>query len=773
MLAVGQVWAAHSVSPSSSSNPTLGSGNVPNPTPASRTAPPQDNLPQKPPENSPGAALPGASGAASSDRPGEGPGSDSEHAREKAPPGKGGLGVPITRGPGPGVTTAGSSPPQPLRFRFGFHQVPSMHQLHLHAISQDLDSPHLKHKKHWNSFASPFFRDALQVISQIEQHGHVLPALPTTHISSSVAGQNLFPGSGETSPRVPPVAPEAGVGKGSSAAVAEGAAVAAAEALGGLAIAGKSGERAVGEESQTAVAGGAVAGSDVAARTRSRLGASDELTQHTEGPMLKSVVNRSYNNRKDSASLTPFLDSRCRVEMDARSSGEGSAFPLQSLPDELLLQCLARVSSESDPGCLRLQGVCGKWRKLLSSDSFLDLRRQVGRATEWLVTLTWRIEGGLLCKLFDSLTTKCQRLPCSFNGLPPSRQYFGVTSVGHTVYVIGGQTIDNTGIMTDLTFSAAVDSYNPLTNTSRSLLPLKTPRSRFACCASSDAIFVIGGVTSAYEVLSSIEVFDLRQECWLEASSLPAPRQGAHAQIIGNRLFVLGGCSSPLEDTDPNYTLFVCELPILNSRSSRTTTIIPSSSSSSQCTSIANSNLNPRQAQRSINLEWREAASLPAPRFGFQTAVLHNRLCVIGGAAAEPDGWQAAEGQGHSSVQPLSSHDSFSSPSNFLLNPPSSPPSLRPITGAEHRLACQHRACYGYQSRGYACVALNGDLFLVRRCDQSRNSYCRHIHKFDISLANSGYGAAWECIQRTRAYSSLLTEAGDCWEHSVAIAIVC
>ncbi|CAI7845254.1 unnamed protein product, partial [Closterium sp. NIES-53] len=61
------------------------------------------------------------------------------------------------------------------------------------------------------------------------------------------------------------------------------------------------------------------------------------------------------------------------------------------------------------------------------------LKSVVGRATEWLVTLTWRIEGGLLCKLFDSLTTKCQRLPCSFNGLPPSRQYFGVTSVGHTV----------------------------------------------------------------------------------------------------------------------------------------------------------------------------------------------------------------------------------------------------------------------------------------------------------------------------------------------------
>ncbi|GJP64035.1 hypothetical protein CLOP_g21069 [Closterium sp. NIES-67] len=246
MLAVGQQWAAHSVSPSSSSNPTLGSGNVPQ----------QETLPQKPPEKSPGAA----------------PCSGAEHAREKSLPVKGGLGAPIARVAGPAATTAGSSPPQPLRFRFGFHQVPSMHQLHLHAISQDLDSPHVKHKKHWNSFASPFFRDAHQVISQIEQHSHVLPALPSTQVSSSAAGLDLFPGSGETSPRAPMGAPHTGAGKGSDtsgpgktaveqAAVAEGAAVAAAEALDGLAIAGdgdgRRGAGAAGEEYRVAVAGGA------------------------------------------------------------------------------------------------------------------------------------------------------------------------------------------------------------------------------------------------------------------------------------------------------------------------------------------------------------------------------------------------------------------------------------------------------------------------------------------------------------------------------------
>ena len=42
-------------------------------------------------------------------------------------------------------------------FRLGFHAVPSMRQLHLHAISGDMTSDCLKNKKHWNSFTTSFF----------------------------------------------------------------------------------------------------------------------------------------------------------------------------------------------------------------------------------------------------------------------------------------------------------------------------------------------------------------------------------------------------------------------------------------------------------------------------------------------------------------------------------------------------------------------------------------------------------------------------------------
>lgn len=58
-----------------------------------------------------------------------------------------------------------------LVFRLGYHSAPSMRQFHLHVISQDFDSKHLKHKKHWNSFNTPFFRDSLDVIDEVNNHG--------------------------------------------------------------------------------------------------------------------------------------------------------------------------------------------------------------------------------------------------------------------------------------------------------------------------------------------------------------------------------------------------------------------------------------------------------------------------------------------------------------------------------------------------------------------------------------------------------------------------
>lgn len=43
------------------------------------------------------------------------------------------------------------------KFKLGYHAEPSMIRLHLHLISDDMCSPCLKTKKHWNSFTTDFF----------------------------------------------------------------------------------------------------------------------------------------------------------------------------------------------------------------------------------------------------------------------------------------------------------------------------------------------------------------------------------------------------------------------------------------------------------------------------------------------------------------------------------------------------------------------------------------------------------------------------------------
>ncbi|XP_034872384.1 aprataxin isoform X2 [Mirounga leonina] len=65
---------------------------------------------------------------------------------------------------------AGSSK---LRFRLGYHAIPSMSHVHLHVISQDFDSPCLKNKKHWNSFNTEYFLESQAVIEMVQDAGTV------------------------------------------------------------------------------------------------------------------------------------------------------------------------------------------------------------------------------------------------------------------------------------------------------------------------------------------------------------------------------------------------------------------------------------------------------------------------------------------------------------------------------------------------------------------------------------------------------------------------
>lgn len=60
-----------------------------------------------------------------------------------------------------------------IKFRYGYHAVPSMGHLHMHVISQDFSSPCLKTKKHYNSFTTDYFVNAKEFIKELQSHGKV------------------------------------------------------------------------------------------------------------------------------------------------------------------------------------------------------------------------------------------------------------------------------------------------------------------------------------------------------------------------------------------------------------------------------------------------------------------------------------------------------------------------------------------------------------------------------------------------------------------------
>jgi len=67
----------------------------------------------------------------------------------------------------PLASTIGCSPRQ--AYRAGFHSTPSLFPLHMHCISMDMASPHMKNKTHFLSFTTSFMVDAAQVLQSLNQ----------------------------------------------------------------------------------------------------------------------------------------------------------------------------------------------------------------------------------------------------------------------------------------------------------------------------------------------------------------------------------------------------------------------------------------------------------------------------------------------------------------------------------------------------------------------------------------------------------------------------
>jgi aprataxin len=59
----------------------------------------------------------------------------------------------------------------PLTMNIGLHMLPSLEPLHIHIISDDFCSVHVKTKRQYNSFASDFFYKLDELVQSLKEIG--------------------------------------------------------------------------------------------------------------------------------------------------------------------------------------------------------------------------------------------------------------------------------------------------------------------------------------------------------------------------------------------------------------------------------------------------------------------------------------------------------------------------------------------------------------------------------------------------------------------------
>lgn len=117
--------------------------------------------------------------------------------------------------------------------------------------------------------------------------------------------------------------------------------------------------------------------------------------------------------------------------------------------------------------------------------------------------------------------------------MPTARGGFGIAVVNGKIYTIGGLNGDNQALN-------KVEEYNPLTNEWSSKMSMPTPRTGFATAVYDNKVYAIGG-TVGNGYVGNNEVYDPVTNTWTTKASMPTPRADLSANVVNDKMYLIGG----------------------------------------------------------------------------------------------------------------------------------------------------------------------------------------------------------------------------------------
>lgn len=173
----------------------------------------------------------------------------------------------------------------------------------------------------------------------------------------------------------------------------------------------------------------------------------------------------------------------------------------------------------------------------------------------------------------------------------PAVENPAVVTFDDKIYAFGGSTSP---------FSGAVDNaavFDPATSSWSTLVDMPTARGGATAQVIDDKIYVIGGLDANGASLNTVEVFDPLSGSWESSTSLQTPRDNPGSAVIDDLLYVFGGRTRNADGSTANGSLITMEI------------YDPSSDS------------------------WSFGAPMPTGRRTMSVGTLNDRIQVIGGEA--------------------------------------------------------------------------------------------------------------------------------------------
>ncbi|XP_058079130.1 F-box/kelch-repeat protein At5g26960 [Magnolia sinica] len=242
--------------------------------------------------------------------------------------------------------------------------------------------------------------------------------------------------------------------------------------------------------------------------------------------LVKSCIPNPHTDTRRKTILLPRLSDNSTPE----NRPENHPIPhnltsFSSLPDDLLIETLSRVSPSSLPS---VSLVCRRWAHALDSPAFHDLRRTHGRIQHTLYAVAVSDFGVLSATHRIGSDTSWTTAPFpGIESLPPeifdvSFSHMRMLALGRSIYVVGRN---------------ATVRYDTWTGSATPGAPMLFPRKKFAAAAVGGRIYAAGGAACT----ASVEEYDPGSDTWRVVAEAPRRRYGCVGAAVDGIFYVIGG----------------------------------------------------------------------------------------------------------------------------------------------------------------------------------------------------------------------------------------